>query len=81
MEPSRASRSDADRSTVLDGPWGLTLGDQGDKAHTMLPCVLEGVVARFDSNVPDQNGGIGSGLVRQKCELPPAPCATIGRRW
>jgi DNA-binding beta-propeller fold protein YncE len=38
-------------SDVLDGPWDLTIDDQGSEAHVFVSNVLNGTVARLDVSV------------------------------
>ena len=42
-------------STLLDGPWDLTVNDQGDRAEVFVSNVLSGTVTRIDLKIP--NGG------------------------
>jgi uncharacterized protein (TIGR03118 family) len=42
-------------SQLLDGPWDLTINDQGNKAQVFVSNVLNGVVTRIDLKIP--NGG------------------------
>jgi uncharacterized protein (TIGR03118 family) len=37
---------------LLDGPWDLTVNDQGDKAQVFVSNVLSGVVTRIDLSIP-----------------------------
>jgi uncharacterized protein (TIGR03118 family) len=39
-------------SQLLDGPWDLTVNDQGDKAQVFVSNVLNGVVTRIDLSIP-----------------------------
>jgi uncharacterized protein (TIGR03118 family) len=39
-------------STLLDGPWDLTINDQGSKAQVFVSNVLNGVVTRIDLTIP-----------------------------
>jgi hypothetical protein len=41
---------------LLDGPWDLTINDQGSTAQVFVSNVLNGVVTRIDLNIP--GGGI-----------------------
>ena len=41
-------------TTLLDGPWDLTLSDDGDRARLFVSDVLSGAVVRFDVTI---NGG------------------------
>jgi len=43
-------------SKLLDGPWDLTINDQGDTAQVFVSNVLSGTVTRIDLRIPD-NGG------------------------
>jgi hypothetical protein len=43
-------------SALLDGPWDLTINDQGDTAQVFVSNVLNGVVTRIDLTIPD--GGV-----------------------
>jgi DNA-binding beta-propeller fold protein YncE len=57
-------------STLLDGPWDLTIHDQGEKAQVFVSNVLSGTVTRIDLEIP-RNGNpvvesetqIGSGYL------------------
>jgi hypothetical protein len=57
-------------SALLDGPWDLTINDQGDQAQVFVSNVLSGTVTRIDLTIP-QNGNpvvasetqIGSGYL------------------
>ena len=40
---------------LLDGPWDLTVNDQGDRAEVFVSNVLSGTVTRIDLKIP--NGG------------------------
>ena len=42
-------------STFLDGPWDLTINDQGSQAQVFVSNVLSGTVTRIDLTIP--NGG------------------------
>jgi hypothetical protein len=42
-------------SALLDGPWDLTINDQGDHAQVFVSNVLSGTVTRLDLMIP-QNG-------------------------
>jgi hypothetical protein len=39
-------------STLLDGPWDLTINDQGDHAQVFVSNVLSGTVTRIDLTIP-----------------------------
>jgi len=39
-------------STLLDGPWDLTINDQGDHAQVFVSNVLSGTVTRIDLEIP-----------------------------
>jgi hypothetical protein len=54
---------------LLDGPWDLTIRDHGNEAQLYVSGVLNGVVARFDLSVPDQNGAIGTAFVRRSTQI------------
>ena len=41
--------------TLLDGPWDLTINDQGSQAQVFVSNVLNGMVTRIDLKIP--NGG------------------------
>jgi uncharacterized protein (TIGR03118 family) len=43
-------------SALLDGPWDLTINDQGGHAQVFVSNVLSGTVTRIDLSIPD--GGI-----------------------
>lgn len=40
-------------STLLDGPWGLTVFDEGDHGALFVANVLSGTVTRIDLQIPD----------------------------
>jgi uncharacterized protein (TIGR03118 family) len=40
-------------SALLDGPWDLTINDQGDSAQVFVSNVLSGTVTRIDLHIPD----------------------------
>jgi uncharacterized protein (TIGR03118 family) len=39
-------------SKLLDGPWGLTINDEGDEAQVFVSNVLSGTVTRIDLKIP-----------------------------
>jgi uncharacterized protein (TIGR03118 family) len=48
----------------LDGPWDLTVNDQGNKAQVFVSNVLNGVVTRIDLSIPKGGNPIVEGLTR-----------------
>jgi sugar lactone lactonase YvrE len=40
-------------STLLNGPWDLTINDHGDEAQVFVSNVLSGTVTRIDLSIPD----------------------------
>jgi hypothetical protein len=42
-------------STLLDGPWDMTINDQGERAQVFVSNVLSGTVTRIDLKIP-KNG-------------------------
>jgi uncharacterized protein (TIGR03118 family) len=40
-------------SKLLDGPWDLTINDEGDHANVFVSNVLNGVVTRIDLDIPE----------------------------
>ncbi len=66
-------------SALLDGPWDLTINDQGDKAQVFVSNVLSGTVTRIDLTIPsdgnpvvDSETQIASGYVAR-----PDPMAVV----
>ena len=51
-------------SALLDGPWDLTINDQGDKAQVFVSNVLNGVVTRIDLTIPDGGDPVVQSLTR-----------------
>ena len=51
-------------SALLDGPWDLTINDQGDKAQVFVSNVLNGVVTRIDLTIPDGGNPVVQSLTR-----------------
>ena len=51
-------------SQLLDGPWDLTINDQGDKAQVFVSNVLNGVVTRIDLTIPDGGNPVVQSLTR-----------------
>jgi uncharacterized protein (TIGR03118 family) len=51
-------------SALLDGPWDLTVNDQGDSAQVFVSNVLNGVVTRIDLTIPDGGDPVVQGLTR-----------------
>jgi uncharacterized protein (TIGR03118 family) len=49
---------------LLDGPWDLTVNDQGDKAQVFVSNVLNGVVTRIDLSIPKGGGPIVENMTR-----------------
>jgi uncharacterized protein (TIGR03118 family) len=47
-------------STLLDGPWDLTINDHDDSAQVFVSNVLSGTVTRIDLRVPDRAGHVPS---------------------
>jgi hypothetical protein len=45
-------------STLLDGPWDLTINDQGDHAQVFVSNVLSGTVTRIDLKIPPHGSPI-----------------------
>lgn len=45
-------------ANLLDGPWDLTIRDEGDHAQVFVSNVLNGVVTRLDLNVPGPDDAI-----------------------
>jgi hypothetical protein len=45
-------------STLLDGPWDLTINDQGAKAQVFVSNVLSGTVTRIDLKIPKHGNPI-----------------------
>jgi hypothetical protein len=51
-------------SALLDGPWDLTINDQGDSAQVFVSNVLNGVVTRIDLTIPDGGDPVVQSLTR-----------------
>ena len=51
-------------SALLDGPWDLTINDQGDTAQVFVSNVLNGVVTRIDLTIPDGGDPVVQSLTR-----------------
>jgi uncharacterized protein (TIGR03118 family) len=51
-------------SLFLDGPWDLTINDQGSKAQVFVSNVLSGVVSRIELTIPNGGNPIVSGITR-----------------
>jgi uncharacterized protein (TIGR03118 family) len=45
-------------STLLDGPWDLTINDQGNRAQVFVSNVLSGTVTRIDLRIPEHGNPI-----------------------
>jgi DNA-binding beta-propeller fold protein YncE len=52
-------------SSLLDGPWDLTLNDEGDQAQVFISDVLSGTVTRIDLAVPED----GKPTVESKTQI------------
>jgi DNA-binding beta-propeller fold protein YncE len=51
-------------SLFLDGPWDLTVNDQGSTAQVFVSNVLNGVVTRIDLSIPKGGNPIVESLTR-----------------
>jgi uncharacterized protein (TIGR03118 family) len=51
-------------SALLDGPWDLTINDNGDSAQVFVSNVLNGVVTRIDLKIPDGGDPVVKSLTR-----------------
>jgi hypothetical protein len=51
-------------SALLDGPWDLTVNDQGSRAQVFVSNVLNGVVTRIDLTIPKGGNPIVGSLTR-----------------
>jgi uncharacterized protein (TIGR03118 family) len=51
-------------SALLDGPWDLTVNDQGNSAQVFVSNVLNGVVTRIDLTIPDGGDPVVQSLTR-----------------
>ncbi|MGA2702244.1 MAG: TIGR03118 family protein [Isosphaeraceae bacterium] len=51
-------------SSLLDGPWDLTVNDQGSQAQVFVSNVLNGVVTRIDLSIPTSGAPIIESLTR-----------------
>jgi hypothetical protein len=49
---------------LLDGPWDLTINDQGDKAQVFVSNVLNGVVTRIDLTIPKGGDPMVTGMTQ-----------------
>jgi len=45
-------------SQLLDGPWDLTVNDQGEQAQVFVSNVLSGTVTRLDLKIPNSGAGV-----------------------
>lgn len=45
-------------STLLDGPWDLTIHDESDHAQVFVSNVLSGTVTRLDLEIPDDGNAV-----------------------
>jgi uncharacterized protein (TIGR03118 family) len=52
-------------SKLLDGPWDLTINDQGNRAQVFVSNVLNGVISRIDLSIPRG----GDPIVRSMTEI------------
>jgi hypothetical protein len=51
-------------SALLDGPWDLTINDQGDTARVFVSNVLNGVVTRIDLTIPHGGDPVVQSMTR-----------------
>jgi uncharacterized protein (TIGR03118 family) len=51
-------------SALLDGPWDLTVNDQGSQAQVFVSNVLDGVVTRVDLSIPKSGAPTFESLTR-----------------
>lgn len=51
---------------LLDGPWDLTVNDQGEQAQVFVSNVLSGTVTRLDLKVPNSGAGV---IVRRMTQI------------
>jgi uncharacterized protein (TIGR03118 family) len=51
-------------NALLDGPWDLTINDQGSQAQVFVSNVLNGVVTRIDLSIPKSGDPIIESLTR-----------------
>ncbi len=51
-------------SSLLDGPWDLTVNDQGSHAQVFVSNVLNGVVTRIDLEIPKSGAPVISSMTR-----------------
>jgi uncharacterized protein (TIGR03118 family) len=51
-------------SALLDGPWDLTINDEGDKAQVFVSNVLSGTVTRIDLTIPQAGNPIVESLTQ-----------------
>jgi uncharacterized protein (TIGR03118 family) len=51
-------------SKLLDGPWDLTVNDEGNHAAVFVSNVLNGVVTRIDLKIPDQGNPVVESLTQ-----------------
>ena len=57
-------------SELLDGPWDLTINDQGSKAQVFVSNVLNGVVTRIDLTIPKGGNPIVQSMTRDRFGIP-----------
>ena len=50
--------ADLTSSTLLDGPWDLTINDQGEFAQVFVSNALSGTVTRLDLKIPNSGAGV-----------------------
>jgi uncharacterized protein (TIGR03118 family) len=50
--------------SLLDGPWDLTINDQGRKAQVFVSNVLNGVITRIDLSIPKGGTPVVTGMTR-----------------
>ncbi|HLJ94386.1 MAG TPA: hypothetical protein VKU02_14465 [Gemmataceae bacterium] len=51
-------------SKFLDGPWDLTVNDEGDEAQVFVSNVLSGTVTRLDLSIPEHGNPMVTGKVQ-----------------
>ncbi len=59
-------------SQLLDGPWDLTVNDQGSTAQVFVSNVLNGVVTRIDLSIPKGGDPIVKSMTRDRFGVPHA---------
>ena len=68
-------------SQFLDGPWDLTVNDQGSKAEVFVSNVLNGVVTRIDLSIPKTGDPTIESLTAHRLRVPHPHRSGGARGW